>query len=169
MKIKHKKKKFIFKEKTTLDCSCCKKPYKIFAGTQAYRCASYFYKQDDHYAIVCEYGSGFDTTKFNVINENIVNERQVEAINKFIINRKKGLPGDDRGSLVCDKCIEKYLVNKDIVQDEEYNHFAILDELTGFYNEDPQNYFEVMSAGPEKCVNLMHEQKAESRKNLDSS
>lgn len=156
MKIRNRKKTIIFKEKTTLDCSCCSKSYEMFAGTQANRCASYFYKPEGKYAIVCHYGSGFDSLKFDVLNNEILNSKHILDIT----NRESGQKGDDRQLLVCDKCIEKFLENKHIVEDKEYDNFAVLGEMQEFYQEDPQLYMEIISTGPEKCVALMRKERA---------
>lgn len=156
MKIKNRKKKIKFKESTTINCSCCAKSYPIFAGTQGYGCASYFYHKDEKYTIICHYGSIFDTLKFNITNNHIVASKHIAAMQAIENNQDI----DDRKLVICDKCVEKFLENQDILEDKEYAHLTIINEMQEFHNEDPQLYMEIISEGPEKCVGLMRQERA---------
>lgn len=120
-------------------CSCCKGYYKQLRGfceDQAHQCASYLYLlheitpgDESKSYIRCEYGSGFDTSLFNIVDEIIINQQHII----FNRNRKqrenKYKRADDRELLVCDKCIEKFIISGAIKQDMDYEAFKLNDEI----------------------------------------
>lgn len=67
-------------------------------------CASYtLYKEGEkHYEIICDYGSGYDTSSFKV-TDRIFSEKSISIL------RLIQLAGKKHKALVCDKCIERFI------------------------------------------------------------
>ena len=164
MKVRNRKHQIKFKPNNTIKCTCCGKSYPVWEGTQASHCASYFSTtvlgqlENKEYYIFSHYGSCFDTTKFNIMNNSILTEKQIMAISEQSFALSKDEKYDDRKTVICDNCIEKHLETKDIVEDTDYDYFAVLDDLNALHREDPKLYFTLMSTGPGKCAALIREE-----------
>ena len=104
-------------------CVCCGK-----ISRESY--ASYLTNN----SIYSEYGSNFDTMKFDVLNDSIIKNKSM---------------------LVCDTCIEQLLEKKDIVEDKSYDYFAPIVEMQKCYEENPELYFKAISASPTKCMEII--------------
>lgn len=156
MKFRSKKQKlnrqvFPFKIK----CTCCANFHQNSDNwDQGHYCASYIYQSEDKTTYIqCEYGSGYDTMRFIIKNQNIVKKKHLVAANKKV-------KSNDKDIVVCDKCIARYIKNGFIVEDKSYDPFACIDELNSFHAEDPQRYYEIMKEGPEHCIRLIREERA---------
>ena len=159
---KHYKHNSIHKPKfPTLKCTCCGNYYHAWwTSEQASNCASYFHKDNiEQFYIYGSYPSNFDTMKFTITNNDIVQQRHIIAFNNRENTRDKWGHYNDSPLVVCDNCIRKYVDKGYIVEDTSYNAFAGIEELNSFYNEDPHLYYTFVSQGPYECMRLIKEER----------
>lgn len=160
---KHLKNNSIYKPKLpTLKCTCCGNYYHAWwTSSQATHCASYFYiNEDNEYAIYASYPSGFDDTRFQILNQNIVQQRHIFALNNREFTKDKWGNYDDSKIVVCDFCIRKFLNKNSIRIDTKYDPYEVTDQLNSFYDEDPILYMQIMNSGPSECMQLINQERA---------
>lgn len=170
MKMRNKKNKISYiPHLGQVKCTCCGNYYKTiyFCDDQASQCASYIYllHEIDRAAekksyIACEYGSGFDTTHFNIIDEQFIKLGHILSNQIRPLRQDENRRANDKDLLICDRCIESYIEKGWIVEDTNYDAFSWIEELNSFYAEDPQLYSDIMLQGPAHCLRLIREERA---------
>lgn len=145
-------------------CTCCgQSHYQWWMITQGIGCASYlfFNKQDNQYQIEACYGSGYDTSRFNVLNNDIIYPKYLRAIEKYdTLTSREDKDLVSQELVFCDKCIENYIAKGYLSEDINYNSMAAVEELSDFWQEDPILYMELMKeAGPETIIGLIKEER----------
>jgi hypothetical protein len=170
MKVRQRKHQLKYKTlENHVKCTCCGKYYSAyFADDQGHGCASYIYLLHEinpgvekKSYISSQYGSGYDTMQFNIVDNRVVQQRHIVANRSRKLREDEQRRCNDENLLICDSCIAKYIKKGWITEDKEYDAFALIDELSDFYQEYPELYFDIMKhANPSNCIQLIREEKA---------
>lgn len=163
-------KKHLRSYKTNADqvkCTCCGHcHYQWWMITQGIGCASYihFNQEKQIYQVYSCYGSVYDTSLFNVVDNRIIYTKYIKAIEQQnTLTNPKDKQEYRKNLLICDKCIEGYIAKEYITEDINYNSFAVVEELSSFWQEDPILYMDLLKdKNPEEVIKSIREERAKS-------